>query len=61
MAKNFIITITVPSDDQADMSNGDYTLEDFEAIAQDAIHASGWTKLGGSHLKVTSITVKEDN
>ena len=61
MAKNFIITLTVPSDDQADMTDGDYTLEDFQAIAQDAINASGWTKLGDSNIKVTSITVKEDN
>lgn len=59
MAKNFIITLTVPSDDQADMTDGDYTLEDFQAIAQDAITANGWTKLGDSNIKVTDITVKE--
>ena len=61
MAKNFIITLTVPADDQYDMFDGDYTLADFQAIAQDAIDASGWTKLGDSNIKVTSITVKEDN
>jgi hypothetical protein len=61
MAKNFIITLTVPSDDQYDMFDGDYTLEAFQEIAQDAIDASGWTRLGGSLLRVTDITVKEDN
>jgi hypothetical protein len=61
MAKNFIITLTVPSDDQYDMLDGDYTLEAFQEIAQDAIDASGWTRLGGSLLRVTDITVKEDN
>lgn len=61
MAKNFTITLTVPSDDQIDMTDGDYTLEDFEAIAKDAIDASGWTKLGNTRIKAINITVKEDN
>lgn len=59
MAKNFIITLTVPADDQYDMADGDYTLEAFQEIAQDALDANGWTRLGGSLLKVTDITVKE--
>ena len=61
MAKNFIITITCPADDQADMFDGDYTMEDFQQIVQEAVNQNGWTKLGASQIKVTSITVKEDN
>lgn len=58
MAKNFIITITCPADDQFD---GDYTMEDFQQIAQEAVNQNGFTKLGSNHIKVTSITVQEDN
>jgi hypothetical protein len=58
-ARNFTITLTVPADDQFDMTNGDYTLEVFQEIAQDAIDASGWTRLGGSLLRVTDISITE--
>lgn len=61
MAKNFIITLTCPADDQFDMFDGDYTLEDFQQIAQEAVDQNGFTKLGNNHIKVTSITVEEDN
>ena len=59
MAKNFIITITCPADDQADMFDGDYTMEDFQQIVQEAVNDNGFTKLGSNHIKVTSITVEE--
>lgn len=57
MSKQFKITLTVPADDQADMHDGDYTLEDFQQIMRESVTESGWLHI--SNLKVTSITVEE--
>lgn len=56
MSKQYKITIIVPADDQFDMTDGDYTLEDFQQIINDGLKPSGSLTLC---VKTTAVTVEE--
>ena len=58
-ARNFTITLTVPANDQFDMTDGDYTLADFQQMIDENLTPSGWLDFAGVQIKVTDISITE--